>query len=51
MGGTRMAFGALLQLPFVFSLAEALADHEVEAVTVSESAPYGVCQDYSGVFV
>ena len=44
-------FGTHLQLPFVFGLAEGLSDHEVEAVTVCESVPDGVRQDFSGVFV
>ena len=35
----------------MFGLTEALSDHKVEAVTVSESVPDWVRQDLSSVFV
>ena len=55
MGGTLIidsnCFSTPRQLPFAFSLTEALSDHKVEAVTVSESIPDGVRQHFSSVFM
>ena len=47
----RMRFGTSPQLPFVLGLAEALSDNKVEAVTVSESVPNRIGQEFARVFM
>ena len=44
-------FSNPLQLPFVFSLAEALSDNEVKTVTVPEGVPDGILKDSACVCV